>query len=438
MNKAELIDVLTDKLGTDRRQATAAVENVVDTIVRAVHKGDSVTITGFGVFEQRRRAARVARNPRTGETVKVKPTSVPAFRPGRSVQGGCLWRTASPGGRPRREAWRQRRHRPKAAAKKAVQEGRGQEGRQEGRGEAGRRRRPPPRRPSAKKAAGEEGCRQEGREEGRAKKAVKKAAGQEGRRRRPPVKKAVQEGAGQEGCRQEGSGQARLPAKKAAGQEGRRPSAAASRFVDRIRRGSRAPAACSRWDCVVTGCRLVAGRPAGCRCGRPPPACRRPATAPTCCPCGCATCPGAPRRARTTSAIRSGITLPWVQITGVPVGLRRSPAPAGARRVGRRRRPPRSASARRGSSTPSSSASGSTVCSQRIRAAAYTSVAPNASSWPTSDSACARPRLSSGRFASSPLYRVLRARRAVPDDQHGVVSAGSLANRRSTFRSCGY
>src|ERR1700744_3026305 len=82
MNKAELIDVLTDKLGSDRRHATAAVENVVDTIVRAVQKGDSVTITGFGVFEQRRRAARVARNPRTGETVKVKPTSVPAFRPG--------------------------------------------------------------------------------------------------------------------------------------------------------------------------------------------------------------------------------------------------------------------------------------------------------------------------------------------------------------------
>jgi DNA-binding protein HU-beta len=82
MNKAELIDVLTKKMGSDRRQATEAVENVVDTIVRAVHKGDSVTITGFGVFEQRRRAARVARNPRTGETVKVKPTSVPAFRPG--------------------------------------------------------------------------------------------------------------------------------------------------------------------------------------------------------------------------------------------------------------------------------------------------------------------------------------------------------------------
>ena len=56
MNKAELIDALTAKLNVDRRHATDAVENIVDTIVRAVHKGDSVTITGFGVFEQRRRA----------------------------------------------------------------------------------------------------------------------------------------------------------------------------------------------------------------------------------------------------------------------------------------------------------------------------------------------------------------------------------------------
>jgi len=82
MNKAELIDILTKRLNTDRRHATEADEHFVDSVVRAVQKGDSVTITGFGVFEQRRRAARVARNPRTGETVKVKPTSVPAFRPG--------------------------------------------------------------------------------------------------------------------------------------------------------------------------------------------------------------------------------------------------------------------------------------------------------------------------------------------------------------------
>ena len=86
MNKAELIDVLTTKLGTDRRQATAAVENVVDTIVRAVHKGDSVTITGFGVFEQRRRAARVARNPRTGETVSRPASKTARFRVGEGLK----------------------------------------------------------------------------------------------------------------------------------------------------------------------------------------------------------------------------------------------------------------------------------------------------------------------------------------------------------------
>ena len=124
MNKAELIDVLTKKLDTDRRTATDAVENVVDTIVRAVHKGDSVTITGFGVFEQRRRAARVARNPRTGETVKVKPTSVPAFRPGAQfkavvsgaqrlpAEGPAVKRGSGAGGA--RKAVR------RAAAKKAV------------------------------------------------------------------------------------------------------------------------------------------------------------------------------------------------------------------------------------------------------------------------------------------------------------------------------
>src|SRR5689334_2804535 len=124
MNKAELIDVLTTKLNTDRRQATAAVENVVDTIVRAVHKGDSVTITGFGVFEQRRRAARVARNPRTGETVRVKPTSVPAFRPGAQfkavVSGAQKLPAEGPAVKRGVTAGTARKAVRKAAAKKAV------------------------------------------------------------------------------------------------------------------------------------------------------------------------------------------------------------------------------------------------------------------------------------------------------------------------------
>ena len=61
MNKAQLIEELTKRLDADRKTATEAVETLIDTIVRAVNKGESVTITGFGVFEQRRRAARVAR-----------------------------------------------------------------------------------------------------------------------------------------------------------------------------------------------------------------------------------------------------------------------------------------------------------------------------------------------------------------------------------------
>lgn len=81
MNKAQLIDALAEKLG-DKRTAGAAVDGIVDVIIRAVNTGDRVNITGFGVFEKRARAARMARNPRTGEAVRVKKTTVPAFRPG--------------------------------------------------------------------------------------------------------------------------------------------------------------------------------------------------------------------------------------------------------------------------------------------------------------------------------------------------------------------
>ena len=81
MNKAELIDALSARLG-DKRAATQALDAVLAEIQTAVTKGDKVAITGFGVFEKKVRAARTARNPRTGEAVKVKKTSVPAFRPG--------------------------------------------------------------------------------------------------------------------------------------------------------------------------------------------------------------------------------------------------------------------------------------------------------------------------------------------------------------------
>ena len=85
MNKAELIDALTARLG-DKKAATQALDAVLAEVQAAVTKGDRVAITGFGVFEKRVRAARTARNPRTGEAVKVKKTAVPAFRAGASFR----------------------------------------------------------------------------------------------------------------------------------------------------------------------------------------------------------------------------------------------------------------------------------------------------------------------------------------------------------------
>lgn len=81
VSKAQLVDAVSQRVG-DRKVATAAVEEVIDFIIRSVDSGERVTVTGFGSFEPRERAARTARNPRTGETVAVKKTVVPAFRPG--------------------------------------------------------------------------------------------------------------------------------------------------------------------------------------------------------------------------------------------------------------------------------------------------------------------------------------------------------------------
>lgn len=81
MNKADLLDALEDRLGS-RRAASDAVEAIVDIIIREVAKGGTVGLTGFGTFERAPRAARTGRNPRTGETVRIKKTNIPKFRPG--------------------------------------------------------------------------------------------------------------------------------------------------------------------------------------------------------------------------------------------------------------------------------------------------------------------------------------------------------------------
>ncbi|KQP62959.1 HU family DNA-binding protein [Nocardioides sp. Leaf285] len=81
MNKTELIDVLAERLG-DRKVAAKALDETIDIISRRVAKGERVGITGFGSFEKVVRPARTGRNPRTGESVKIRKTSVPKFRPG--------------------------------------------------------------------------------------------------------------------------------------------------------------------------------------------------------------------------------------------------------------------------------------------------------------------------------------------------------------------
>jgi DNA-binding protein HU-beta len=102
MNKSQLVEVLAGRLG-DRRTAAAAVDGLLETIVDTVRSGETVALTGFGVFEGRARAARTVRNPRTGTPVDVPATTVPAFRPGAGFRAavGTAIDTAQPvNGRP--------------------------------------------------------------------------------------------------------------------------------------------------------------------------------------------------------------------------------------------------------------------------------------------------------------------------------------------------
>jgi len=85
VNKAQLVEAIADKMG-GRQQAADAVDHVLDAIVRAVVSGERVSVTGFGSFEKVDRPARYARNPQTGERVRVKKTSVPRFRAGQGFK----------------------------------------------------------------------------------------------------------------------------------------------------------------------------------------------------------------------------------------------------------------------------------------------------------------------------------------------------------------
>ncbi|MFI0485255.1 HU family DNA-binding protein [Actinomadura sp. 9N215] len=81
MNKRELVDTISDRLGS-KKAAAEALDAILEAIQNAVAKGDKVAITGFGSFEKADRPARTARNPATGKPIQVPATSVPKFKPG--------------------------------------------------------------------------------------------------------------------------------------------------------------------------------------------------------------------------------------------------------------------------------------------------------------------------------------------------------------------
>ncbi len=86
MNKANIADAVFEKIGGTKKAAEDAVETVFDFITSSLKKGEDISVAGFGVFAVKQRAAREARNPRTGETVHVPTTTVPKFRAGKSLK----------------------------------------------------------------------------------------------------------------------------------------------------------------------------------------------------------------------------------------------------------------------------------------------------------------------------------------------------------------
>jgi len=86
MNKSELINAVAESAEVSKTVAAKVVDAVVDNIKTALAEGDVVTLIGFGTFATRERAARDGRNPRTGEKIKIKAATVPAFKPGKALK----------------------------------------------------------------------------------------------------------------------------------------------------------------------------------------------------------------------------------------------------------------------------------------------------------------------------------------------------------------
>ena len=86
MNKSDLVDAIADSAGLSKADAGRALGALVKTVTKTLKKGDTVSLVGFGTFSVRSRAARTGRNPRTGETIKIKASKNPAFKAGKALK----------------------------------------------------------------------------------------------------------------------------------------------------------------------------------------------------------------------------------------------------------------------------------------------------------------------------------------------------------------
>jgi len=86
VNKAELIEAVAESADISKAAASRAVDGMTKAITKALKKGDTVTLVGFGTFSVRKRAARQGRNPQTGEVIKIKASKQPVFKAGKALK----------------------------------------------------------------------------------------------------------------------------------------------------------------------------------------------------------------------------------------------------------------------------------------------------------------------------------------------------------------
>ena len=86
MNKGELVLSISEKSGLAKKDAEAALNAFIDSVEEALERNEKVQLVGFGNFDVKERAARLGRNPKTGEEIHIPATKVPAFTPGKEFK----------------------------------------------------------------------------------------------------------------------------------------------------------------------------------------------------------------------------------------------------------------------------------------------------------------------------------------------------------------